>query len=168
MYQIFVFILGSFNIENGVTNGEVNGANVVNGDNIDGGEKIENLSTELFEVQKERDMLLEEVELLRSERDANRNIERVNSLNDSTIQEHLNQNDILKEEKKKMKEEIDALTNSLNDPEHEDKQLALLLKQLKELQEENTMLKNRLNEKDSTENKVHFVFLLLAFVVIRS
>ena len=151
-------------------NGEINGLNGEDEEQASGINKIENLSSELFETRKERDMLLEEIDLLKQEHDINRNIERVNLINDgSNTTEKNYENKLLKEEKEKMKEEINTLTIALNEdlkrnPENQERQFTQLLNQVKELKEENTQLRNRLNAKDTIENKVSFIYF--SFVVV--
>ncbi|XP_047130704.1 unconventional myosin-Va isoform X1 [Hydra vulgaris] len=110
-------------------------------------EKLNNLVDELSEVLRERDMLLEQVELLKDEQKVNLNISKDSEYN-ATNKQLLNENNLLKNENEQMKQQLIVMTNAVENDDKlaKDGMVPNLLKQIKELREENTVLRKKLDK----------------------
>ena len=124
----------------------------IEGDTVE--EKVTNLTADLFEVSKERDMLLEQVELLKEEQSISASLPKnLSSQSQSGNEELVKSNQVLQKENESIKKELDILTKAINEDEAEsfekqDRVVSELLKQIKELREENIKLKKELERKE--------------------
>ena len=113
-----------------------------------------NLTADLFEVSKERDMLLEQVELLKEEQSFHDHIPKnIPSTSQANNDELMKANQALQSENESIKKELEVLTKAIEEDETEnfekqDRVVSELLKQIKELREENKRLKKELERKE--------------------
>ena len=124
----------------------------IEGDTVE--EKVTNLTADLFEVSKERDMLLEQVELLKEEQSISANLPKnFSSQPQSGNEELVKSNQLLQKENESIKKELDVITKAIEEDEEEsfekqDRVVGELLKQIKELREENIKLKKELERRE--------------------
>lgn len=145
---ISLFVISMYTLVDPLSPVEVD----IEGDTVE--EKVANLTADLFEVSKERDMLLEQVELLKEEQSISANLPKnLSSQSHSGNEELMKSNQLLQKENESIKKELDVLTKAIEEDEEEsfekqDRVVSELLKQIKELREENIKLKKELEQRE--------------------
>lgn len=122
-------------------------------------DQVTNLSSELFEVTRERDMLLEQVELLKEEHEISVSISKVASDEGDKSKNLQQENEMLRSENDKIKKELGVLAQAIEEDEEEnlakqDRIVTQLLKQIEELRAENKELAKKANRKEASEQPV--------------
>ena len=121
------------------------------------------LTSEIFEITRERDLLLEQIELLKEEQNISSNIPKVNdqrqqSTDSSSELERLRkENKRLELDNKRIAEELQVVSQVIKEDEEDnmdakhEQVMSQLLKQIKELREENAMLRKKLDELEARD-----------------
>ncbi|XP_057301771.1 unconventional myosin-Va-like isoform X2 [Hydractinia symbiolongicarpus] len=122
-------------------------------------DQVTNLSLELFEVTRERDMLLEQVELLKEEHEISVSISKVASDEGDKSKNLQQENKMLRSENDKIKKELGVLAQAIEEDEEEnlakqDRIVTQLLKQIEELRAENKELAKKANRKEASDQPI--------------